>query len=86
LTGHYAEIKTIEFKHKSKIKGKKKSETEFYYEVVLLDNFKELDDLKFIMNAKTLFDKADDKNRKLLQHYLPALTTWDNVMKTNVHK
>jgi len=82
LTGLYAEIKSIELKHKSKIKGKEKSETEFYYEIILEDFFKESDDLKFALNTKKLFDKSDDKNRKLLQKFLPALTTWDRIMKS----
>jgi len=82
LTGLYAEIKSIELKHKSKIKGKEKSETEFYYEIILEDCFKESDDLKFAINTKKLFDKSDDKNRKLLQKFLPALTTWDRLIKS----
>ena len=81
LTGHYAEIKSIELKHKSKIKGKEKSETEFYYEIILADSFKETAGLKFAINTKKLFDKSDVKNSKLLQQYLPALTTWNNVLK-----
>ena len=82
LTGHFAEIKSIELKHKSKIKGKEKSETEFYYEIILEDNFKESEDLKFALNTKKLFDKSDEKNSKLLQQFLPALTTWDRVIKS----
>lgn len=82
LTGHYSEIKSIELKHKSKIKGKEKSDTEFYYEIILEDFFKESDDLKFTLNPKKLFDKSDDKNRKLLQQFLPALSTWDRVIKS----
>lgn len=82
LTGHYSEIKSIALKHKSEIKGKEKSETEFYYEIVLEDCFKESDELKFTLNPKKLFDKSDDKNSKLLQQFLPALTTWDSVIKS----
>ncbi len=82
LTGHYSEIKSIELKHKSKIKGKEKSETEFYYEIILEDCFKESSELKFTINPKKLFEKSDDKNFKLLQQYLPALTTWDRVNKS----
>lgn len=82
LTGHYSEIKSIELKHKSQIKGKEKSETEFYYEIILEDCFKESQDLKFILNTKKLFDKSDTKNQKLLQQYLPALTTWDRVLSS----
>jgi site-specific DNA-methyltransferase (adenine-specific) len=82
LTGHSAEIKSIELKHKLKIKGKEKSETEFYYEVILEDNFEESEDLKFELDIKKLFDKSDDKNRSLLQQFLPALTTWDRLVKS----
>lgn len=89
LTGLYAEIKSIELKHKSKINGKAKSETEFYYEVELADTFKEDNDIKFELNIKNLFDRSDNKNSKLLQQFLPALTTWDRVLKsitkTNAH-
>lgn len=84
LTGFYSEIKSIELKHKSKIEGKENSKTEFYYEIELTDNFKESDDLKFRLNTKKLFDKSDEKNAQLLQQYLPALTTWDNVLKAKV--
>lgn len=82
LTGFYAEIKSIELKHKSKINGKADSETEFYYEVQLADTFKVDNELKFELNIKTLFDKSDIKNIKLLQQFLPALTTWDRVVKS----
>lgn len=82
LTGHSAEIKSIELKHKSKIKGKEKSETEFYYEIVLEDNFKLSEELKSTLNPKKLFNKKDEKNFKLLQQFLPAVTTWENLVKS----
>lgn len=82
LTGHYAEIKSIELKHKSKIKGKDKSDTEFYYEIILEDFFVESKDLKIAIAPQKLFDKSDNKNSKLFQQYLPALTTWERVMKS----
>ena len=82
LTGHYAEIKSMELKHKSKIKGKEKSETEFYYEIELEDFFKVAEDLKFSINPKKLFDTSDEKNSNLLHQFLPALTSWDKVMKS----
>lgn len=44
--------------------------------------FKESNDLKFALNTKKLFDKANDKNSKLLQQFLPALTTWERVFKS----
>jgi site-specific DNA-methyltransferase (adenine-specific) len=82
LTGHFAEIKSIELKHKSKIKGKANSKTEFYYEIILENCFEESDDLKFTINPKKLFDKSDDKNAKLLQQSLPALCSWEKVIKS----
>lgn len=82
LPGLRGEIKTIELKHKSKIQGKENSKTEFYYEVVLDDVFSENDNLKFTLNTKLLFDKSDEKNNKLLQQYLPALTTWEKILKS----
>lgn len=81
LTGHFAEIESITLQHKSKIKGKEKSTTEFYYVVQLSDYFKEAEDLKFTLNPKVLFDKTDVENKNLLHQYLPALTTWEKVMK-----
>ena len=82
LTGFYSEIKSIELKHKSKINGKANSETEYYYEVILEDNFIEDEDLKVVLNTKKLIEQSDEKNIKMLQQFLPALTTWENVLKS----
>ena len=82
FTGLMADIQSVELKHKSYIKGKENSETEFYYEVTLKDSFEESDTLKGFINLSALFEKIDEKNRKLFQQYLPALTTWDNVLKS----
>jgi len=82
FTGYFAEIKSIVLKHKSKIKGKEKSNTEFYYEIILEDGFKELADLKFSINTKMLFDKSDVNNISLFKKFLPALTSWDRVIKS----
>jgi hypothetical protein len=86
LTGHSSDIKSIELKHKSMIKGKEKSETAFYYEVELKENFIESDDLKFNLNINKLFDKSDEKNIKLIKQYLPALTTWERIIKSTDNK
>jgi site-specific DNA-methyltransferase (adenine-specific) len=85
LTGHYADIKSIALKHKSKIKGKEKSDTEYYYEVQLQENFIETEDMKFIINPKKLFELSDSRNIKLLKQYLPALTTWDKVINAKTY-
>lgn len=82
LAGLHGEIKSIELKHKSDIPGKENSKTEFYYQVVLDEVFSENDNLKFVINTKQLFDKSDEKNNKLLQQFLPALTTWDKILKS----
>lgn len=82
LTGHFAEIENIELKHKSKIKGKENSKIEFYYEIKLQDHFEESEDLKFTLNPKKIFDKSDEKNSKLFNQFLPALTTWEKVNKS----
>jgi hypothetical protein len=82
FTGLYSEIESIELKHKSKIKGKGNSQTEFYYEIILSDTFSESDDLKFELNLKKLFDKSDLNNIKFIQQYLPALTTWNRVIES----
>lgn len=52
-----------------------------FYKVQLADYFKEAEDLQFTLNSKVLFDKNDAQNKNLLQQYLPALTTWEKVMK-----
>ncbi|WP_298360304.1 site-specific DNA-methyltransferase [Runella sp.] len=82
FTGLMADIQSVELKHKSDIKGKENSETEFYYEVTLKDSFEESETLKGVINLSVLFEKIDEKNRKLFQQYLPALATWENVLKS----
>ena len=82
MTGLTAEIKSVELKHKSDIIGKEKSTTEFYYEVILNEVFIDDENIKFAINVNTLFDKSDEKNRKLLQQFLPALTTWERILKS----
>ncbi len=52
--------------------------------VQLADYFKEAEDLQFVLNPKVLFDKNDIENKNLLQQYLPALTSWEKVMKLKV--
>lgn len=80
LSGFYGDIKSIELKHKSAIKGKAKSKTEFYYEIELDFNFFEDTALKSILNTKKLFEQSDKKNLELLKQYLPAITTLDKIL------
>jgi len=49
--------------------------------VQLIDHFRVAEDLQFTLNPIVLFDKTDVQNKNLLQQCLPALTTWEKVMK-----
>ena len=40
----------------------------------------------FYHGSNKLFDKFDDKNQKLLQQFLPALTTWDRITHSMAQK
>jgi site-specific DNA-methyltransferase (adenine-specific) len=81
LAGIHGKIKKVDIKHKSKIPEKENSETEFYYVVEMEEVSSENESLKFELSTKLLFDKTDEKNRKLLQQHMPALTTWERVQK-----
>jgi site-specific DNA-methyltransferase (adenine-specific) len=83
FTGYYANIKIIALKHKSKIKGKKDSKTEFYYEVELESNFKINKKINAELNPKLLFEDNTRENQKLFQQFLPAVTKLSNVLKAN---
>jgi len=87
FTGHHGDIKRIKLKHKSDIKGKENSRTEFYYEVELESNFAHKDLSKFKLKPKLLFGENDITNKELLSKYLPSITTLDkielNINKTN---
>ncbi len=83
FTGHSGKIKEIKLKHKSQIKGKENSKTEYYYEVTLKENFK-FDKLSLNkLEPKILFDKNDNTNRKLLKKYLPTVTTLERIRQNN---
>ena len=69
LIGYSTEIETIQLKHKSSIAGKELSKTEYYYEVILKDNFAFEEGLVFEIDQEKLFDKSDEKNRKLFNPY-----------------
>lgn len=84
LTGYLATIKDISLKHKSKIKGKENSKTEFYYEIILEDNFRKDETLNFQIDLKKLFPNKEDKNKKLLTQFLPALTTLSKLMDSKI--
>ncbi len=82
LTGYSAEIDTIQLKHKSRIAGKANSKTAFYYEVVLKDYFSFDQENIGEVDINRLFDKSDEKNRKVFKHFIPALTTLDKLLKS----
>ncbi|WP_338791523.1 site-specific DNA-methyltransferase [Bernardetia sp. MNP-M8] len=84
LTGYSAIIKDVTLKHKSKIEGKQNSKTEFYYEVVLEEPFTKNDQLEFQIDTKKLFTDKEDKNKKLLAQFLPALTTLNRLMDSKI--
>lgn len=83
FTGYYANIKSIDLKHKSKIKHKEKSTTEYYHEIILDGVFKKDEALVGELNIKTLFDSLDKINPQLIKQYLPAITTWDKIGRRN---
>lgn len=82
LTGYISKIKSIKLKHKSKINGKEKSSSEFYYEVELADNFIFDETLLFNFDPKKLYDSNDLQNLNYLKQFLPALTTIDKLIKS----
>ncbi len=83
FTGYYANIKNITLKHKSKIKHKEDSKTEFYYEVELESNFKLNKKINVELDPKFLFEANINENQKLFQQFLPAVTKLSNVLKAN---
>jgi hypothetical protein len=83
FTGYYANIKDITLKHKSKIKGKEDSKTEFYYEVELESNFQKNKNLKVELNSKALLEDSGKKNIELFKQFLPASTTLKKVLEAN---
>jgi len=82
FTGYNAEIKSIVLKHKSKIKGKENSETEFYYEVDLKSAFKKSNKINAEIDAKKMFVN-DTENRDLFKQSLPAMSTLTKVLEAN---
>ena len=84
FTGHYGRIKEIKLKHKSKIKGKENSKTEYYYEVLLKENFQHNSKQREELKTKILFDKNDKTNRELLRKYLPTITTIEKIKINNI--
>ena len=86
LTGYSAEIETIQLKHKSSIIGKEQSKTEYYYEVILKDNFTFEEGLTFEIEQDKLFDKSDEKSRKLFNKFVPVMLSLDKLQKSRKEK
>ena len=84
-TGHFGKIKEVKLKHKSKIRGKVNSRTEYYYEITLEKNFKFNEYQTIQLQPKVLFEKNDKINKELLSKYLPTISTLDKV-KINLNK
>ena len=83
FTGHYGKILRIKLKHKSQIRGKEKSRTEYYYEIELDSNFEFNNLLTAELEPKILFSKNDKINQELIIKYLPAITELDKVELNN---
>jgi site-specific DNA-methyltransferase (adenine-specific) len=86
LTGYSAEIESIQLRHKSSITGKEQSKTEYYYEVILKDNFTFEEGLNFEIEQDKLFDKSDEKSRKLFNKSIPVMISFDKLQKTRKEK
>ena len=82
LTGYSAEINSIHLKHKSSIKGKEKSKTEYYYEVALKDLFEFEEGLNFAIDINKLFNKSEEKNRTLFNKFVPITITFEKLQKS----
>ncbi len=79
FTGHFGKIENVKLKHKSKIQGKENSRTEYYYEIILENNFEFNKNQTIKLEPKILFEKNDITNKKLLSKYLPAISTLDKL-------
>jgi site-specific DNA-methyltransferase (adenine-specific) len=79
LTSYFAEIESIKHKHKSKIKGKENSTTEYYFEVKLKENFSEDISIENNPNIKKWMKEYCDEYELSKVDYLPILTFSENV-------
>lgn len=79
LTSYFGEIESIQHKHKTKIKGKENSETEYYFEVKLKANFSEDISIENNPNIKKWMKDYKDEYELESVNYLPILTFAENV-------
>ncbi len=80
LTTYFGEIESIQHKHKSKIKGKENSTTEYYFEVKLKENFIEDFNIKENKNIKKWISDYYSEYELPSINYLPILTFLENVI------
>ncbi len=66
---------------KSKKIAKENSKTEYYYEVILKENFTFNKSIQNKLKPKILFDKNDKTYKELLRKYLPTITTKERIVK-----
>ncbi|MCA6422404.1 MAG: site-specific DNA-methyltransferase [Flavobacterium sp.] len=79
LTSYYGEIESIKHKHKSKIRGKEKSKTTYYFEVKLKDTFTEDISIENNMKIKNWINEYKSEYELNKVDYLPILTLTENV-------
>jgi len=86
LTGYSAEIETVKLKHKSSIAGKEQSKTEYYYEIILKNNFVYEEGLNFEIEHDKLFDKSDKKRRRLFNKSIPVMVGFNRLQEIRKEK
>lgn len=79
LTRFCGEIDCIAHKHKSKIKGKENSKTDFYFEITLKENFKEDKSIDLKSNVKKWMKEYSEHYNFTASDYLPILTFSENI-------
>lgn len=79
LTSYYGEIESIQHKHKTEIKGKKNSITEYYFEVKLKDNFQQDFRIESKKEIKKWMNEYKNEYSREQIDYLPFLTLAENI-------
>jgi hypothetical protein len=83
FTGHYATIKSVQIKHKSKIKGKENSSTEYYCELQLDSCFKKHKKINAQIEPNSFFGSKLNPEFQFFQERLPALTSLSKILEIN---
>ena len=83
FTGHYARIKSVQIKHKSNIKGKENSNTEYYCELKLESCFKRHEKINAKIEPTSLFGSKKNSEFLFFQERLPALTSLSKILELN---